>query len=84
MLSRRSLLNWLIGATVTAAVGTPSIQAQDRPADPGRPPMPRRFEVRPPPHPGHAWVPGRWTWSEDTDRWVWVPGHWRRRPRRRS
>ena len=30
-----------------------------------------------PPHPGWAWIPGRWVQSRRG--WRWIPGHWRRR-----
>jgi hypothetical protein len=97
MLSRRSLLNWLAAAAITAAIGTPAAteaQAQpgpgnrprrppQRPVRPARrPPRPRpRRERRPSPRPGFIWVPGRWIWSARRGRWVWVSGHWARRRR---
>jgi hypothetical protein len=91
MLSRRSLLSWLIGAAVTASVGTSAlteVQAQptagNRPQRPvrrgRRPPAPRpRFERRPRPRSGFVWVPGRWVWSARRGQWVWVSGRWERR-----
>ena len=95
MLSRRSLLTWLVGAAVTASVGISApteVQAQPspghRPRRPSRPerrpPAPRpRFEHRPRPRPGFVWVPGRWVWNSRRGEWVWVSGHWVRRSMRR-
>jgi WXXGXW repeat (2 copies) len=95
MLSRRSLLRWLVGAGVTASVGIPAsmeVQAQSSPGRRGRwparseqrPPAPRpRFEHRPQRRPGFVWVPGRWVWNSRRGEWVWVSGHWVRRSMRR-
>ena len=92
MLSRRSFLNWLVGAAMAASVGTSALteaEAQPyperrppRPSHPGGPPPPRRRERRPRPRSGFVWVPGRWVWSRRRGRWVWVSGHWVRRRRR--
>lgn len=47
-----------------------------------RPPAPRE-EVRiSPPAPGHAWVPGYWTWGKNE--WVWVQGRWETPPERKA
>ena len=86
MITRRALLNWLIGAAVASSVGTVAttdVAAQPRPdrrpQSPGGRPPPRRRERRPRPRPGFVWVPGRWVWSARRGRWVWVSGHWVRR-----
>jgi len=44
------------------------------------PPMQQEvIEARPVrPSPGHAWVPGYWTWRND--RYEWMGGHWERPP----
>ena len=89
MLTRRILLNWLVGAAVSIPLGTvvsTDADAQPRPERrpppprrPGGPPPPRRRERRPRPRPGFVWVPGRWVWNARRGRWVWVYGHWVRR-----
>jgi hypothetical protein len=44
------------------------------------PPPPLTVEVRGvAPGPEHVWIEGYHRW--DGDRYVWVPGHWDRRPR---
>jgi hypothetical protein len=41
------------------------------------PAPPPRVEHRPPPPPyGVVWVQGHWRWNGQ--RWVWIPGHYRR------
>lgn len=42
------------------------------------PPAPRTEVIGVAPSEDHAWVPGYWTYSDN--RWVWMPGHWERRP----
>lgn len=43
-------------------------------------PPPPRVEVIPaPPGPAFVWIAGCWRWN---NRWVWLPGHYERRPRR--
>jgi len=44
------------------------------------PPSPRVETPPPQPAPGYAWVPGYWTWSNNS--WVWLPGKWERPPER--
>lgn len=46
-----------------------------------QPPPPPRDEVQvAPPSPGYAWVPGYWTWENNT--WAWAAGRWERPPER--
>ncbi|WP_201837464.1 YXWGXW repeat-containing protein [Microvirga zambiensis] len=89
MITRRILLNWLVGAAAAIPLGTVGSTNADaqprresrppRPTRPGGPPPPRRRERRPPHRPGFVWVPGRWVWSSRRGRWVWTSGHWVRR-----
>jgi hypothetical protein len=46
--------------------------------EPARPPEPAPVaEIVPvAPAPGYEWVKGHYRW--EANRWVWVPGHWRR------
>ena len=46
---------------------------------PEPPPAPKK-EVKPPrPGPKAAWVDGHWKWSHG--QYVWVPGHWVKKPK---
>ncbi|GBE38275.1 MAG TPA: hypothetical protein ENH31_08975 [Nitrospirae bacterium] len=43
------------------------------------PPPPVRVEVRPaPPYAGTVWIGGHW--QHKHRKWIWAPGHWKRRP----
>jgi hypothetical protein len=44
------------------------------------PPPPRVETPPPPPASGYAWVPGYWTWNNNT--WVWASGRWEMPPER--
>jgi hypothetical protein len=81
MLSRRSLLGGLLATSVVspfAAAIVPS-EAEARPSiRPNRAPPPPRFERRPGPRPGYVWGPGYWAWRPRRRNYVWRRGHWER------
>jgi hypothetical protein len=61
-------------ADVRVSIGLPGILVVHE-----APPAPRYEDRGPQPGPDFFWVEGRW--SRDRDHWVWIRGHWDRRPR---
>ncbi|OYX12041.1 MAG: hypothetical protein B7Z15_10655 [Rhizobiales bacterium 32-66-8] len=89
MLSRRAFLRSIALATAAAPVGVLAVTleadaqtwvppANRSPVPLRNAPPPPRWEARPPVRPGLVWVPGYWTWSARSLRYVWVEGSWQR------
>ena len=81
MLSRRSLLGGLLTTSVASpfAAAIVSSEAEARPSiRPNRAPPPPRVERRPGPRPGYVWGPGYWAWRPRRRNYVWRRGHWER------
>ena len=63
---------------IFAASIAPS-EAGARPSiQPNRAPPPPRFERRPAPRDGYVWGPGYWAWRPRRRNYVWRRGHWER------
>src|SRR5262245_47160053 len=67
------------GLLAVFAAAIVSSEAETRPSiQPNRGPPPPRFERTPAPRPGYVWGPGYWAWRPRRRNYVWRRGHWER------
>ena len=74
-MTKRLLLAALAACLLVIPV-TASAQITVTITPPSAPPAPRAYVQQAAPAPNYVWVPGYWSWEEQSQQWAWVDGYW--------